>query len=66
MQADYWVPQLEEAQLKWVDLAKESAVWTIEVRKVQKLKANVVELEKSNSQLRSLHQAEVERLCIIH
>ena len=24
--ADYRVPQLEEARLKWVDLAKESAV----------------------------------------
>ena len=48
MQADSQVPQLEKdlekAQLKWVDLAKESAILSPEVKKVSKLEADVTEL----------------------
>ena len=35
---------LEEARLKWVDLAKERVVLTVEVKKVPKLKADVAKL----------------------
>ena len=45
---------LEQARLKWANMAKQHVVWIAEVRKVRKLEADVTELEKSMSQLRSL------------
>ena len=48
VQTSFRVPQLEknleEAWLKWADLANEHAVWTAKVRKVQKLEVDVAEL----------------------
>ena len=41
--------ELEEAQLKWADLAKELVVRIAKVKKVRKLDADVAELEKSIS-----------------
>ena len=53
--------ELEEARLKWTESSKDSVVWTAEVKKVMKLEVDVVELEKSLSQLRSIHQVEIQR-----
>ena len=70
MQVDSQVPQLEKdlekAQLKWVDLAKESAILSPEVKKVSKLEADVTKLQKTISELRNTRQAEIERLRGIH
>ena len=38
--------QLEEAQLKWVDLAKELLALAPEVKKVPKVEADVIALQK--------------------
>ena len=57
---------LDEAQLKWVDLAKERADLTSEVKIVPKLEAKVDELKQNISKLRSVHQAEVEGLHTTH
>ena len=70
VQTDSLVPQLEkdlkEARLKWVDLAKECAFWTADVRKVQKLEVDVAELQKTITELCNIHQAKIERLRNIH
>ena len=57
---------LEEARLKWVDLAKERIVLTVEVKKVPKLEADVVDLQKTITELRNIHQTEIERLHSIY
>ena len=48
VQVESRVPQLEkdleEAGLKWADLAKEPIVWTTKVKKVRKMEANVAKL----------------------
>ena len=70
VKADSRVPQLEkdleEARLKWVDLAKERVVLVAEVKKVPKLEAEVDELKQNISKLCNVHQAEVERLRTAH
>ena len=81
VQADSRVPQmekdLEEARLKWVDLAKERVALAAEVKKVPKLGADVTELRRTISELhnahqaeleglRNTHQAKIERLCSLH
>ena len=57
---------MEEAWLKWADLAKERIVLTVEVKKVPKLEADVVDLQKTIIELRNIHQTEIERLRSIH
>ena len=57
---------MEEAWLKWADLAKELSVLSSEVKKVSKLKANVIKLKNTISNLRNTHQTEIERLYDIH
>ena len=68
---------MEEARLKWADLAKECASLAAKVNMVPNLEADVVELRKIISKLctahqdeikglRKTHQAEVERLCDLH
>ena len=58
VQADSRVPQLEkdleEAWLKWVDLAKECTALTVEVKKVPKLEAEVDELKQTILRSRGL------------
>ena len=81
VQANSWVPHLEkdleEAWLKWANLAKEWAALAVEVKMLTKLEADVAELQKTISELpiahqdkieglRKTHQAEVERLCSLH
>ena len=70
VQTDSRVPQLEkdleQAQLKWADLAKERADLAAEVKNVPKLEAEVDELKQNISKLRNVHQAELEGLCISH
>ena len=65
VQAESRVPQLEknleEARLKWADFAKETIIWISKVKKVRNMEADVTGLEKSISQLRSVHQTEIER-----
>ena len=64
VQAKSRVPKLEKglekARLEWVEHLKERIAWVADV-KTRKLEADVVELEKSITQLRSIHQAELER-----
>ena len=59
VQADSRVPQLEkdleEALLKWTDLAKERAALTSEVKKVPKLEVEVDELKHTISKVCSVH-----------
>ena len=59
VQADSRVPQLEkdleEARLKWTDLAKERVALTSEVKKVPKLEVEVDELKHTISKVRSVH-----------
>ena len=56
---DSRVPQLEkdleEARLKWTDLAKEHAALTFEVKKVPKLEVEVDELKHTISKVRSVY-----------
>ena len=44
VKADSREPQLEEARLKWADLAKECLVLAAEVKKVSKLEVDVTAL----------------------
>ena len=53
--------KVEKDWLEWAKLLKERSAWAIDVRKMRKLKVDVVELEKSITQLHSIHQAELER-----
>ena len=46
--------------MKWVDLAKEHAALATNVKKVLKLEADVVMLQKAISKLRIAHQAKIE------
>ena len=65
---------MEEARLKWVDLAKEHVALATKVRQVSKLEAKVDELKQTMAKLRRVHQAgfraahdaEVERLRGLH
>ena len=57
---------MEEARLKWADLAKERVVLLSEVKKVSKLEDDVTELKKLISELHNIHQAEIERLRSLH
>ena len=68
---------MEEAQLKWVDLAKERLALAVEVKKVSKLEADVTAFQKTITELcgshqdeiktlRGEHQIEVERLHDLH
>ena len=70
VQADSQVPQLEkgleEAGLKWADLAKERAALAAEIKMVPKLKVDVVELRKAIAKLRTAHQGEIEGLHSAH
>ena len=60
LQEDSRVPQLdkdlEEARLKWVNLAKEHVVLTDEVKKELKLKVIVAELQKTIFEPRNIHK----------
>ena len=53
--------ELEQARLEWAKLPKERTAWIANVKKTRKLEADVVDLEKSITQLRSIHQADLER-----
>ena len=70
VQANSWVPQLkkdlEKARLKWIDLAQERIFFTAEVKTVLKLEVDVVDLQKTITELRSIHQIEIKRLHSIH
>ena len=57
---------MEEARLKWVDLAKERAALAAKVKMVPKLEADVVELRKIISEFCTAHQAEIKGLCKTH
>ena len=57
---------LEEARLKWVDLAKEHVALATKVRQVSKLEAKVDELKQTMAKLRKVHQAEVEGFRAAH
>ena len=63
VQANSRVPKmekdLEEALLKWADLAKELIVLTVEVKKVPKLEVDVAELQKTIIELCNIHQTKI-------
>ena len=70
VQVDSQIPQLdkdlEEAQLKWTNLAKERADLVAEVKKVSKLKVELDELKQNILRLCNVHQAEVKGLHTAH
>ena len=70
MQANSRVLQLEkdleEARLKWANLAKEWAALAAEVKLLPKLEADVAELRKTISELHTAHQVEIEGLHKTH
>ena len=61
VQVNSLIPQpkkdLEEARMKWVDLIKEKADLTTEVKKVPKLEVEVDELKQNKSKLRNVPKA---------
>ena len=58
--------ELEEAQLKWANMAKKHLALAIEVKKVLKLEANVTTLKKTIFKLHGSHQVEIETLLYMH
>ena len=53
--------ELEKARLEWSTLVKKCAAWAVDAKKMRKLEADMVEMEKAMSHLRSIHQAKMER-----
>ena len=53
--------ELEKARTEWSTLTKERATWVTDTKKARKLEADLAEMEKAMTQLRSIHQMELER-----
>ena len=53
--------ELEKAQIEWFTLVKERIAWVADTKKARKLEVDLVEMGKAMTQLRSIHQAQLEQ-----